>query len=341
VATFPNRSQIVLGGLDDKARVEKILGKEFATVYFNESSQIPWSSVETAMSRLAQSVKLDPVIAASAGREHLALKAYYDCNPPSKLHWSYELFKAKLKPGTKESLADPDDYVEMQMNPVDNVDNLPPKYFDILANMSEAKRIRFERGEWGSEINGALWTPSMIDSNRTSAGPDMRRVVIAVDPSGTSGGEGSGDDIGIVAVGVGMDGRGYVLGDWSCNLSPDGWSRRVIDAFDHFQADMIVAERNFGGAMVESTIRTARKTAPVKMVTASRGKVARAEPIAALYEQGKVSHVGVFADLEDQLFAMTPAGFMGDGSPDRADALVWGLSEIMLGGYVYDMDALL
>jgi phage terminase large subunit-like protein len=114
-----------------------------------------------------------------------------------------------------------------------------------------------------------------------------------------------------------------------------------VEAFDHFQADMIVAERNFGGAMVESTIRTARKTAPVKMVTASRGKVARAEPIAALYEQGKVSHVGVFADLEDQLFAMTPAGFMGDGSPDRADALVWGLSEIMLGGYVYDMDALL
>jgi hypothetical protein len=341
VATFPNRSQIVLGGLDDKARVEKILGKEFATVYFNESSQIPWSSVETAMSRLAQSVKLDPAIAASAGRDHLALKAYYDCNPPSKLHWSYELFKSKLKPGTKENLADPDDYVEMQMNPVDNVDNLPPKYFDILANMSEAKRIRFERGEWGSEISGALWTPSMIDSNRMSNGPDMRRVVIAVDPSGTSGGEGAGDDIGIVAVGVGMDGRGYVLGDWSCNLSPDGWSRRVVEAFDHFQADMIVAERNFGGAMVESTIRTARKTAPVKMVTASRGKVARAEPIAALYEQGKVSHVGAFADLEDQLFAMTPAGFMGDGSPDRADALVWGLSEIMLGGYVYDMDALL
>jgi Phage terminase large subunit/Terminase RNaseH-like domain len=341
IATFPNKSQIVLGGLDDKARVEKILGKEFATNYYNESSQIPWASVEMGMSRLAQRVRLDPAIAKATGREYLELKAYFDCNPPSKLHWSYELFKAKIKPGTREALANPDDYVEMQMNPDDNRDNLPEKYFEILANMSETKRLRFERGEWGSEVSGALWTPDMIDAQRVATAPSMKRVVIAVDPSGTSGGEGSGDDIGIVAVGLGFDGRGYVLGDWSCNLSPEGWSRKVIEAYDHFGADRIVAERNFGGAMVESTIRTARKTAPVKMVTASRGKVARAEPIAAIYEKGIISHVGVFADLEDQLFAMTPSGFMGDKSPDRADALVWGLTEIMLGGTRYDIDSLL
>jgi len=192
------------------------------------------------------------------------------------------------------------------------------------------------------KVAGALWTPEMIDKHRIVEvdQPKLRRVVVAVDPSGTSGGADAGDDIGIVIAGLGVDGRGYVLGDWSVNLSPAGWARRTIEAFDHFKADRIVAERNFGGAMVESTIKTARKSAPVKLVTASRGKIARAEPIAALYEEGKISHVGTHSDLEDQLFAMTPAGFVGEKSPDRADALVWALSELMLGGPTYNITAL-
>jgi len=149
IATFPNKSQIVLGGLDDKARVEKVLGSEYATLYFNESSQIPWSSVEVAMSRLAQNTDL-------------ALKAYFDCNPPSKLHWSYQMFRQKLKPGTKEALPNPDDYAEMLVNPSHNAANLPAKYFDILAGMSAVQRLRFEAGEWASEVNGALWTLESI-----------------------------------------------------------------------------------------------------------------------------------------------------------------------------------
>lgn len=338
-ATFPNGSQFVMGGLDDKQRVEKILGSEYATLAFNEASQIPWSSVETAMTRLAQNTPL-------------ALKAYFDCNPPSKLHWSYQMFRQHLKPGTREALPNPDDYVEMLVNPVDNRENLPAKYFEILAGMSEAQRKRFERGEWASEVNGALWTledrlgadgrviPG-IDSQRVVEAPQMRRVVVAVDPSGTSGAAGEeGDDVGIVAAGLGIDGRGYVLGDWSVNLSPAGWARRAIDCYDHFKADRIVAERNFGGAMVESTIRTARKSAPVTLVTASRGKVARAEPVAALYEQGKVSHVGALPDLEDQMANMTASGFVGEGSPDRADALVWALTDLMLGDTASSFDNL-
>lgn len=208
VATFPNGSQVILGGLDDKARVEKILGGEYSTIYFNESSQIPWSSVEVAMSRLAEN-------------SGLALKAYFDCNPPSKLHWSYQLFRLKMKPGTKEAVSDPDDYVEMLVNPSDNKDNLPPKYFDILGGMSAAQRLRFERGEWASEVNGALWSledkeahdgriiPG-IDSVRIAHGtaPRLQRVVVAVDPSGTKG-DGGGDDIGIVVAGKGVDGRAY------------------------------------------------------------------------------------------------------------------------------------
>lgn len=329
VATFPNRSQIVLGGLDDKARVEKVLGQEYATLYFNESSQIPWASVETAMSRLAQNVELDPAIAKATGRTHLALKAYFDCNPPSKLHWSYELFRAHVKPGTKEALADPADYAEMLVNPADNRANLPEKYFGILANMSEAKRLRFERGEWATEINGALWSVEGIDRTRVAAPPEMQRIVVAVDPSGTKG-DGAGDDIGIVVAGMGIDGRGYVLADRTCQLSPDGWGRRAVSAYHEFEADRIVGERNFGGAMVEFVVKTADKNAAFKEVTASRGKVVRAEPISALYEQGLISHVGSLPDLEDQMANMTAAGYVGEGSPDRADALVWALTELFL-----------
>lgn len=346
IAKFPNGSEIVLGGLDDKERVERVLGQEYATVYFNESSQIPWSSIETAMSRLAQNVPLDPAIAAATGRTHLPLKAYFDCNPPSKLHWSYQLFKAKMKPGTREALPNPDDYVEMQVNPADNAANLPEKYFEILSSMSAAQRLRFERGEWSSEVNGALWAledriseagdvmPG-IDSQRVAQAPEMARIVVGVDPSGTKG-DGKGDDIGIVVAGLGVDGRGYVLEDATCQLSPEGWGRRAVDCANRWKADRIIAENNFGGAMVESTIRMIDPKAPVKSVNAgSRGKIVRAEPISALYEQKRISHVGVFADLEDQMCAMTPSGFTGDKSPDRADALVWCLTELMLGGSTY------
>jgi len=348
---LPNGSQVWIGGLDDKERVEKILGAEYATLYFNESSQIPWGSIETAMSRLAQKCELAPEIAVATARTHLALKAYFDCNPPSKLHWSFQLFRTKLKPGTKEALPNPDDYAEMKVNPSDNADNLPAEYFDVLASMSAAKRLRFEDGEWASEVNGALWAledrkvegdrviPG-IDRFRVASAPDLRRIVIAVDPSGTKG-DGTGDDIGIVAAGLGVDGRAYVLEDGTCQMSPEGWGRRAVDMYHRLGADRIIGERNYGGDMVRFTIATADKKAAFKEVVASRGKVVRAEPISALYEQGKVSHVGTFADLEDQMCNFTAAGFVGEGSPDRADALVWALTELMLGPERYDLSKLL
>lgn len=339
---LPNGSQIWIAGLDDKERVEKILGQEYATLYFNESSQIPWGSVETAMSRLAQKCELAPEIAQATGRQFLALKAYFDCNPPSKLHWSYSLFRAKLKPGTKEALPNPADYAEMKVNPADNADNLPAEYFDVLASMSAAKRLRFEAGEWASEVNGALWAledrtapdgkvmPG-IDSLRITPDqmPEMRRIVVSVDPSGTRG-DGGGDDIGIVVAGLGIDGRGYALADETCQLSPEGWGRRAVELYHRWGADRIVAERNFGGDMVRFTVATADKKAAFKEVVASRGKAVRAEPVSALYEQGRISHVGVFADLEDEMCNFTASGFIGEGSPDRADALVWAMTELML-----------
>ena len=343
---LPNGSQIWIAGLDDKERVEKILGQEYATLYFNESSQIPWGSVETAMSRLAQKVELAPEIADATGREFLTLKAYMDCNPPSKLHWSYQLFRAKVKPGTKEALPNPGEYAEMKVNPSDNADNLPAEYFDVLASMSAAKRLRFEAGEWASEVNGALWSMEDreapdgrnmpgLDSLRVAEAPEMKRIVVAVDPSGTRG-DGGGDDIGIVVAGLGLDGHGYILADETCNLSPEGWGRRAVDLYHRWGADRIVGERNYGGDMVRFTVATADRKAAFKEVVASRGKAVRAEPISALYEQGKVHHVGVFPDLEDQMVNFTVSGFVGEGSPDRADALVWALTELMLGDQGYD-----
>lgn len=337
---LPNGSQVWIAGLDDKERVEKILGQEYATLYFNESSQIPWASVETAMSRLAQKVELAPEIAEKTGRTHIALKAYFDCNPPSKLHWSYQMFRAKMKPGTKEALSKPDDYAEMKVNPSDNADNLPAEYFDVLASMSAAKRMRFEAGEWASDINGALWsledrtapdgkTMPGIDSLRVASPPEFRRIVVSVDPSGTRG-DGGGDDIGIVVVGLGVDGHGYLIEDATCQMSPEGWGRRAVEMYHKHNADRIIGERNYGGDMVRFTVATADKKAAFKEVVASRGKHVRAEPISALYEQGRVHHVGIFPDLEDQLCNFTASGYIGDGSPDRADALVWALTELML-----------
>lgn len=343
---LPNGSQIWIGGLDDKERVEKILGAEYVTLYFNESSQIPWGSIETAMSRLAQKCELAPEIAKATGRTHLALKAYFDCNPPSKLHWSYQLFRAKMKPGTKEPLPQPDDYAEMKINPDDNRDNLPAEYFEVLDSMSAAKRQRFKDGEWASEVNGALWSLESrtasdgrvmpgLDTLRVKEAPDMRRIVVAVDPSGTKGDD-SGDDVGIVVAGLGVDGQAYVIEDATCQMSPEGWGRRAVDMYHRHNADRIVGEKNFGGDMVRFVVSTADKKAAYRDVNATRGKIVRAEPIAALYEQGKVHHVGEFADLEDQMCNFTASGYVGEGSPDRADALVWALTELMLGeGYNY------
>ncbi len=316
--TLPNGSVIMAAGLDDADRVDKILGMEFSSLLFNEATQIPWPSVETALSRLAE-------------KSALKLRAYFDCNPTTKLHWTYHLFVKRLKPGTREAWADPSELAEMKINPDDNRANIADDYFTVLENMSAAKRKRFRDGEWAEDTEGALWTLEGLDRHRVAMGrvPDLARIVIAVDPSGTSGaGEGAGDDVGIVAAGLGVDGRFYVLADYSCNLSPAGWGRRAVDAYREWNADRIVAETNFGGAMVRHVIKSVDAGVAFKEVKASRGKIARAEPISALHEEGKISHVGILPDLEDQLCAMTPAGFIGEGSPDRGDAMVWAITEL-------------
>lgn len=214
----------------------------------------------------------------------------------------------------------------------DNAANLAAPFLQSIRDRYEGTRLGRQEinAEMLDDLPGALWTREMFDSQRKGMLPEMRRIVVAVDPSGTRGESDSGDSIGIVVAGIGIDGRGYVLADRTCKLSPDGWAKRAVGAYHEFKADRIVAERNFGGAMVEAVIRTADKSVSYKEVTASRGKVARAEPIAALYEQGRVSHAPDLEELEDQMCQIGSSGYIGEGSPDRADALVWALTELMM-----------
>lgn len=213
----------------------------------------------------------------------------------------------------------------------DNAANLAPSALETLRKKYEGTRLGRQElnAEILDDVAGALWTRATIDGAMTRIAPDLVRVVVAVDPSGTKGDD-KGDSIGIVAVGLGTDGKAYVLDDATCKLPPAGWGARAVGLYHHWQADRLVAERNFGGAMVQHVIRTADPAVSYKEVTASRGKVIRAEPVAALYEQGRVKHLGSFPELEDQMCLMAGEGFLGEGSPDRVDALVWAITELML-----------
>jgi phage terminase large subunit-like protein len=226
------------------------------------------------------------------------------------------------------------DVAVVRGNTLENAPNLAPGFLDAIQRRYGGTRLGRQEieGEVLFDVPGALWTRDMLDrANGKWQLPNMKRVVVAVDPSGTRGAEDAGDSVGIVVAGLGTDEKGYILADRTCKLSPDAWGREVVKAYKEFRADRIVAERNFGGAMVEHVLRTVDRNVSYREVTASRGKVARCEPVAALYEQQRIRHANPFPELEDQACAMTSDGYTGDGSPDRLDAAVWAISDLMLG----------
>lgn len=221
----------------------------------------------------------------------------------------------------------------------ENKGNLAPAFFGKIIKKYEGTRLGRQElnAELLDDVPGALWTHELIDKHRVRVAPSLYRIVISVDPAATSG-ENS-NDTGIMASGIDENEHGYVLEDFTCHETPAVWGENVVLAFDKYSADCVVAEVNHGGDMVGHVIKTAaeklfrdkRRLSPhinFKQVRASKGKHARAEPISALYEQGRVHHVGVLARLEDQQCTWLP----GDDSPDRLDAAVWGLTELMLGG---------
>lgn len=209
---------------------------------------------------------------------------------------------------------------------LDNAANLAPTFLKTIMQKYEGTRLGRQEldGELLEDTPGALWQWGMFAAEgfRLTAHPPLRRIVIGVDPAATSGDD--SDETGIVACGIGVDGRGYVIADASIKGTPTEWARAVAGLYNALKADRVIVERNNGGEMVEAVLRTIAPRLPIKTVWASRGKHTRAEPIAALYEQGRVSHAGQFPELETQMTSWLP----GESSPDRMDALVWAMTEL-------------
>ena len=225
-----------------------------------------------------------------------------------------------------------DSTVVTRAKTMDNAANLDASTLAYLKDKYGDTRLGRQEldGELLEDAEGALWSRNLIDQCRIRRGDQpehMQRIVVAIDPPGASG-KGSAE-CGIVVAGLGRDRHGYLIADLSGRYTPEQWARRAVEAYRGHKADRIVAEQNYGGAMVKSTIRAVDQNVPVKMVVATRGKQLRAEPIAAYYEQHRVHHIGEFQALEDQMTGWDPS--KSGPSPDRVDALVWAVTELMSG----------
>ena len=227
------------------------------------------------------------------------------------------------------------DVVVTRGRTVENAENLAPAFLSEIMRRYEGTRLGRQEldAEVLEDVPGALWQREWIDRDRVTAAPELKRIVVAIDPA-VSTSEGS-DETGIIIAGIGSDNHGYVIDDLSGRYQPRAWAQKAIEAYRQHDADRIIAEVNNGGEMVQATLRTVDPHIPFTAVHASRGKIIRAEPVSSLYEQRKVHHVGSFSVLEDQLCGFTSdfdrsrAGY----SPDRLDALVWAVSHLMVKAY--------
>jgi phage terminase large subunit-like protein len=229
------------------------------------------------------------------------------------------------------ALADDPNTVITRGSTFDNKENLSNVFLEGIENKYKGTRLGQQElyAVLLDEAEGALWSRQMLEDathDATQPLPEMKRIVVAVDPAVSN--KTVSNLTGIVVAGIDHDNVGYVLDDCSARLTPQQWAGRVVQMYEKWDADRIVAEGNQGGEMVRSTIQTAWAEAPIKIVHASRGKAARAEPVAALYEQGRIKHMRVFEELEQQMVTWEPLS--GEGSPDRLDAMVWAFTDLML-----------
>lgn len=333
VVELHNGSKLFFYGLDPN-RIDTVLGAQYATAWINECNEIEdYEIVQQLASRMADTAPMvgpdgKPILNPDGSPVMLRPLMLFDCNPDLKSDWDYQAFVAKQhpvsgKPFKPESLLK---WRRVFLPAHENAGNIAAGYLDSLAerydgspNMEE----RFLKGAWRDDNPNALFRKSMFTFKEV-AKDFLVRIVVAVDPAGTSG-NGS-DYTGIVVVGLGFDGNAYVLEDASVQGTPEAWAKMVATMYDNWDADLVVAEKNYGGEMVEHTIRTARRNIPVKMVNASRGKLLRAEPVQMLYLKKQVFHASDLKLLEAQMCDYKPGT---KKSPDRMDALVWGLTEIM------------
>lgn len=219
-----------------------------------------------------------------------------------------------------------DDVVTTRGTTFENADNLAESSLSLLKERYEGTTLGRQElyAEIIDKLDGALWSTQLIEKSRVKKLPDLQKIIVSIDPAVTSGA--NSDETGITVVGKTENSEYYVLDDQSGKMSPESWGRKAIEMFHKWDADYIVAEVNNGGDLVERLLKTIDSSVKYKSVVATRGKLVRAEPIASLYEQGRVHHMGVFPELESQMCTYT--GERTRPSPDRLDALVWGLTEL-------------
>lgn len=239
-------------------------------------------------------------------------------NPSFKSHWIYRRWIEKSK----------QECTYIHTTYLDNINNLSGSFIEQAERVRVENYPRFEHlflGKWLDDAEGLLWNRPMIDKAYIDKAPELTRIVIAIDPAISSTAE--SDETGITVQGLDAKGNGYLLEDLSGKYTPNEWSSIAVNAVNRWNADCIVAEKNQGGDMVEAVLRANGAKYRVKLVTATKGKYVRAEPIYSLYEQGKVFHVGKFPILESQMVSFEPEK---GKSPDRVDALVWGFTDLMV-----------
>lgn len=306
---FANGS--VIDGISAE-KPNRFRGPQFHLAWGDEFAA--WSNIQEALDLLLPSVRLGP-------RPHVLLTS-----------------TPKPLPSIARLKRDPRAVVTASTT-YDNQGNLSPSFLSYMRERYAGTLYERQElfGELIEEIHGALFRLEWIEMHRHMGPPphDFERIVVAVDPSGAASKDSDSDEIGIVAAGL-RQGEAYVLEDATMRAGPADWGRKAVQVYRDMRADALVAEANFGGAMVDHVIQAAardlRCSVNVKMVTASRGKTVRAEPISAHYAQGRVHHVGVLSALEDQLCQFTNSGYKGHGSPDRADAAIWALTELLDAG---------
>ncbi|QWT14555.1 phage terminase large subunit [Sphingobium xenophagum] len=340
---FPNGSMIKFDGLDAD-RIDKVLGQEYNTIWINECNddEVDYGTVSQLMTRLSMATP-------TSDGKMLVNKMFFDCNPKFFSDWEYKAFKLNINPEDGDAMPDPQEWAICKLNTTANQENLDPDYIKRLSRASAAKRQRFMLGEWCDENKSALFKESMFADHRipkpveidtpeatlamlVQQGIELERVTIAGDPAVTA--DPKSDLTGITVQGYYRDGdedHVVVLDDLSDRYTPDDACKVIAQAYREWGASRVVLENNQGGLWLESTMRKHFPNVPLKFVNANSttgGKASRAEPVAAQYERGVVHHVGKLAELEAQMCDFgSPASRRK--SPDRMDAVVWGITELL------------
>lgn len=350
---FPNGSKIFFDGLDEN-RMTKVLGDEFNTIWINECNEdgLSYHQVSTLLSRLrARTETIDGKI--------LKNKMFFDCNPRFYSDWEYKAFIQKVNPEDGDALHNSDQWIAFKMNAEANQANLHEDYIESLMAGSASSRRRYVTGEWSDENQNALFTEGLFRDHRIpldradydtpkkvldflptyADGIMLNRVTVSVDPAVTA--DPKSDLSGITVQGLAEDGHVYVLGDYSLRGTPDQVCAAVVKAYKEWGASRVIMEKNQGGLWLESTMRSHFPNVPLKFVSATAttgGKASRAEPVSAQYERGMIHHVGTHKELEAQMCDFgSPASRRK--SPDRMDAVVWGITELMDLGHEKKMPA--